>query len=195
MSTSSYPPVGYNFSKPGYVLINFRYVCQNQGSVYDLFSKNPGFISRPVDQLIKRSLLIILTFFICIRHRLFLWIPAGEIFIFFKMAIRALGPTQLLIQWRAEFIALVVQLSKPEAAHSPPSNSEVNSECRDICTFLSANGNIFTFSRFDSECSWYSSVFPCMLYNLISYQTTTTSCYILSYSWPPTLSKLQSVLY
>jgi hypothetical protein len=95
-------------------------------------SKNPRFIPRPGDQLFRLSLLIILQFFTCIRHRLFLWIPAGGIFIFFKMAIRALGPTQLLIQWRAEFIALLVQLSRPETARSPPSTSEVRRECRGI---------------------------------------------------------------
>jgi len=109
-------------------------INQDHDSVYGLYSKNPGFIPRPVGQLFRLSLLIILTFFTLIRHGLFLWIPAGEIFIFFKMAIRALGPTQLLIQWRAEFIALVVQLLRPEAAHSPPSSSEVRSECRDIYT-------------------------------------------------------------
>ena len=109
-------------------------INQNHDSGYGLYSKNPGFVPRPGGQVFRLSLLIILTFFTYIRHRLFLWIPAGEIFIFFEMAIRALGPTQLLIQWRAEFIALVVQLSMPEAAHSPPSSSEVKSECRDIYT-------------------------------------------------------------
>jgi hypothetical protein len=98
-------------------------INQNHDSVYGLCSKNPGFIPRPGDQLVRLSLLIILTFFTSIRHRLFLWIPAGEIFIFFKMAIRALGPTQLLVQWRAEFIALAVQLSRTEAARLPPSSS------------------------------------------------------------------------
>lgn len=135
-------------------------INQNHDSVYGLYSKNPGFTPRPGDQLFRLSLLIILTFFICIRHRLFLWIPAGEIFISFKMATRALGPTQLLIQWRAEFIALVVQLSRPEAAHSPPSNSEVKSECRDIytflCTFAACTETTLILAAFDSECWWFS---------------------------------------
>ena len=174
-------------------------INQNHDSVYGLYSKNPGFTPRTGDQLFRLSLLIILTFFICIRHRLFLWIPAGGIFIFFKMAIRALGPPKLLIQWRAEFIALVVQLSRPEAAHSPHSSSEVKSECRDtymvLYNFTACTETTWLLAVFDSECLWFSSVFPSMLCDVTSHQTTTTSWYILSYSWPSTLSKLQGLLY
>lgn len=138
-------------------------INQNHDSVYGLYSKNPGFIPRPGDQLFRLSLLIILQFFTCIRHRLFLWIPTGGIFISFKMAIRAVGPTQLLIQWRAEFIALLVQLSRPETARSPPSSSEVRRECRDIytflCTFTACTETTLGLAAFDSECSWFLRYF------------------------------------
>jgi hypothetical protein len=155
-------------------------INQNHDSVYGLYSKNPGFIPRPGDQIFRLSLLIILQFFTYIRHRLFLWIPAGGIFISFKMAIRALGPTQLLIQWRAEFIALLVQLSRPETARSPPPSSQFRRECRDIykflCTFTACTETTLRLAAFDSECLWFSLVFPSMLCNVTSHQTTTTSC-------------------
>lgn len=178
MPTPSHPPAGYHSSCLDMCWFIFvTYAKLNHQSVprfclWFVF-ENPGFFPRPRDQLFRLSLLIILTFFTCIRHRLFLWIPAGEIFIFFKVAIRALGPTQLLIQRRAEFIALVVQLSRPEAAHSPPSSSEVKSECRDIytflCTFTSCTETTLLLAAFDSECSWFSSVFPSMICDVTSH--------------------------
>ena len=100
---------------------------------------------------------------------------------------------------RAEFIALEVQLSRSEAARSPPSSSEVKSDCRGIypflCTFAACKETTLLLAAFNSECSWFSSVFPSKLCNVTSHQATTTSWYILSYSLPSTLSKLQGLLY
>ena len=203
MPTSPLPPVGYHYYKPGHMLIHFRHYVKLDHKSEPWFYlwfvlKNPGFIPRLGGQLFRLSSLIILTFFTCIRHRLFVWIPAGKIFIFLKMAIRALGPTQQLIQWRAEFIALVVKLSRSEVEHSPSSSLEVEWMQRqaDVSLWLHGlQGNNFTFSRFDSECSWFSLVFLSMLCDVTLRQTTTTSCYILSNSWPSTFSKLRGLLY